>query len=267
MKTIGILGCGWLGLPLGAHFVRAGWEVRGSTTRPERGEELRAAGIAPFVFKFAPAHAGDDPAALLASDVLIVDTPPSKAGDYAEQMRQIAAAVPPGAAPRVIFTSSTSVYPDLKREVVEADVTEPEHANHRAVAEAEAVWRASRFSTTVLRCAGLMGGRRIPGRYTAGRTLNRPGDAPVNLVHREDVIGVVCEVIQQAAWSEVFNVVAPLTARCAELYELNAARYGWEPTTFTGTMAGGWKRISGQKLYDQLGYTYAQPDPRMFVYP
>ena len=48
MGEISILGCGWLGLPLGEHLVREGQAVRGSTTTPARLSELAARDIEPF---------------------------------------------------------------------------------------------------------------------------------------------------------------------------------------------------------------------------
>ena len=40
-ETITILGCGWLGLPLAKALVKAGYQVKGSTTREENLETLR----------------------------------------------------------------------------------------------------------------------------------------------------------------------------------------------------------------------------------
>ena len=39
---ISIMGCGWLGLPLAAQLVKAGYNVKGSTTTPEKLEVLQA---------------------------------------------------------------------------------------------------------------------------------------------------------------------------------------------------------------------------------
>jgi UDP-glucose 6-dehydrogenase len=48
---ISIVGCGWLGLPLGAKLVKNGHRVFGSTTSEEKIEEIKAAGIAPYLLK------------------------------------------------------------------------------------------------------------------------------------------------------------------------------------------------------------------------
>ena len=54
MKSISILGCGWLGKPLGAELIKSGYEVSGSTTQESKLHELEVLGIKPFLIKLDP---------------------------------------------------------------------------------------------------------------------------------------------------------------------------------------------------------------------
>ena len=47
-KSVSIIGCGWLGLPLAEFLVQQGFHVRGSTTRAEKLKPLEEKGIEAF---------------------------------------------------------------------------------------------------------------------------------------------------------------------------------------------------------------------------
>ncbi|MGB5275232.1 MAG: NAD(P)-binding domain-containing protein [Flavobacteriaceae bacterium] len=48
-KRIGILGCGWLGLPLAESLLKKGYRIHGSTTSEEKIEMLQHKGIDAFL--------------------------------------------------------------------------------------------------------------------------------------------------------------------------------------------------------------------------
>ncbi|RUA14157.1 MAG: short-chain dehydrogenase, partial [Flavobacteriia bacterium] len=47
-NSIGVLGCGWLGLPLAQRLVESGFEVHGTTTSIEKVQQLQRLGIVPY---------------------------------------------------------------------------------------------------------------------------------------------------------------------------------------------------------------------------
>ena len=55
-KTIGIMGCGWLGKPLAVQLLKKGYKVKGTTTRISKLNELRDAGIDPYLVKLEETH-------------------------------------------------------------------------------------------------------------------------------------------------------------------------------------------------------------------
>ena len=76
-KHISIIGCGWLGFPLASELVKNGHIVKGSTTSPSKIEDLKHAGIIPFLISISEEGiAGDIGNCLKNSEILIINIPP-----------------------------------------------------------------------------------------------------------------------------------------------------------------------------------------------
>ena len=106
-----------------------------------------------------------------------------------------------------------------------------------------------------------MGYERIAGKYTAGKT--KAHDAPVNYIHRDDVVAVIKLCIEHNIRAEVFNVVAPLYPKQSEVYTLNAEAFGWEETYFESDEVKG-KMVSSEKLVDYFNYQFLEEHPLKF---
>lgn len=271
-ETVSILGCGWLGHPLGAALVEDGYRVKGSTTTPEKQEALRADGIEPYLIRLDPDLSGE-PGDFFDADILFLNIPPPRRRDDAEayHLQQIDAVIDAatrGSIGWVIFASSTGVYPKVHRVVTEEDapddpdaVEAPMRSTGSVLLKAERrLQSAGGFDTTVLRFAGLYGGDRQPGRFMAGRTDVRGGDAPINLIHRDDCIGIVQAVLEQDARGDVFNACSDAHPTRREFYPEAARQLGLEPPTFSDD-GGTNKIVSNAKLKRVLGYTFEHPDP------
>jgi nucleoside-diphosphate-sugar epimerase len=271
MLHISIVGCGWLGLPVGRELVGRGHRVRGSTTTEAKFSVLAQAGVEPCLLSLIPQPVGALDA-VLAAEVVLIAVPP-RAGRFGDAFhpQQIYALTDAlrlaQAVRRVIYVSSTSVYPELNREMVETDVTGPEQAAAPALAEAEqlVLSLAPRQSITVLRCGGLMGYDRIPGKYVAGKTVNT-GAVPVNYIHRDDAVAAIVRLIE-APRSGVFNLVAPQHPTREAVYRRSCADFGYELPTFVESDAPvPYKQISPAKFVAQTGFQFAYPDPLDFQY-
>ncbi len=266
-ETISILGCGWLGLPLGAFLTGKGFGVKGSVTRPERFEELRTEGILPFRIVLDPEVSGDDVSGFLESDILIVDIPPARRDDiesyHLEQFASLLRVVRASSVKRVLFISSTSVYPPLDRAVKEDDAADPVSPSGRALLAVEELLRSDgAIQTTVLRFCGLIGYDRDPSRFLSKMSSLANAAQPVNLVHRDDCIRIVHEVIRQRAWGEVFNACSPGHPSRGDYYAKAAARSGKPLPPLSGEAgAVPFKIVDSSRLERALGYRFRVPDP------
>lgn len=268
-KTISILGCGWLGLPLGQHLVQQGYRVKGSTTTPEKLATLAEAGIEPFLIQLDPGVSGKAVSDFFQADVLFLNIPPGRKrpdveAHFGAQMEAVIKELHYGAIGFVVFASSTSVYEDMKGVVVEADAGKPRpwSLSGRALLDAERRLQAdTHFDTTILRLAGLYGHGRHPGRFLAGKKDLDNGGAPVNLVHRDDVIAIATQVMTDDVRGEVFNVCADAHPTRKALYQQAARHLGLEPPTFASDEATSYKIVSNERVKACLGYHFQHPDP------
>lgn len=268
---ISILGCGWLGFPLAQSLEKQGHKVKGSTTRPEKLSELRQVGIEPLWLQLTPEPKGIGWDYLLDCDVLVINIPPrlERAGPnfLLTQMNNLVNLLTDSSIKQVIYVSSTSVYPDLNREVNEEDVTTPSQSASPALVEVEQLIQNLPQSSVILRCGGLMGYERIPAKYVAGKKELTTGELPVNYIHRDDVIGVIKAFLQTPTlWNTTYNVVAPLHPTRQEVYLASCPPFGYEPPTFKEGEANPFKIISSQKLQNALAYRFIYPNPLGFFY-
>lgn len=266
-NSIAVLGCGWLGLPLARALARAGHAVSGSTTTPGKLPALAEAGIRPHLLRLAPETTAADVAPLLTgAELLIVSVPPSRTGAdrtaYAAALQPVAEALAAAeSVGRVVFVSSTGVYPDEPRLMQETDaVAAAEADNHLLRAEWVFGQPGRPWQATVLRLGGLMGPGRPPGRFLAGRVdVPQPG-APVNLLHLEDAVGVVRAVIEQEVWGRTLNVCAAGHPTRQQFYQAAAAQLGLPAPQFVADGRGG-KEISTGQLRAALRYDFRYDDP------
>lgn len=268
---ISILGCGWLGLPLGESLVRQGHKVKGSTTRIEKLRELRRVGIEPLWLQLTPMPQGIGWDYLLDCELLIINIPPrlERAGVafHPTQMRHLLELLKNSAVQQVIYVSSTSVYPELNREIKEEDVTQPSQSASPALVEAEQLIQGLPQSWLILRCGGLMGYERIPAKYVSGKKDLTTGNIPVNYIHRDDVVEIINAFIQHPElWNETYNVVAPLHPTRREVYLASSVSFGYLPPTFQTTPDNPFKIVVSTKLSDALDYHFVYPDPLGFYY-
>jgi nucleoside-diphosphate-sugar epimerase len=241
--------------------------VHGSTTTPDKLERLETAGARPHRIVVGEEVEGEGLDAFFGTDVLVFCVPPSSDGPaYPERAKAVRRAAEAGGIGWVVMTSSTSVYPDLDAVVTESDAGAregmPLRRNGPDVLAAERVlWGSTAFDTTILRLAGLYGYGRHPAHYFAGKRDLQGGEAPVNLVHRDDVIGVIETVLEQDARGVTFNVCADHHPTRRRIYPVAAERLGIDPPSFDGVEAEGYKIVSNRKVRERLGYAFAYPDP------
>ena len=265
IETISILGCGWLGLALGEYLKQKSYKIKGSTISIEKLGLLKKKGIEPFLINLNPTLQGKDIDQFFESDILIINFPPERRNDIVEyhrsQIESLASKITTSNIDKVLFISSTSVYPNVNREITEDDILEPTKLSGIALLGVETFLRSSgEFKTTILRFGGLIGYDRLPARFLAGKKNIEHGNAPVNLIHRDDCILIIEKIIQNDVWGYIFNACADSHPTRKEFYVNQALKAGLEPPEFVNTKDVQYKIISNRKLKMELNYKFKHPD-------
>lgn len=265
MKQISILGCGWLGFPLAKELRQKGHRILGATTSPEKLPELQVAGIEPYLIRVSgEGIMGDIDSFLDASEILIVNFPPKRTTEsdsYVSKAEQLLAAVKRSRVRKVLWISSTSVFPDQNQTITDDLIPSPETESGRQLYAAEQLFvKDFSFQTTVLRFGGLIGQDRHPVFHLAGRTDIANAQAPVNLIHLRDCIGIISAMIDRDRWGETFNAAAPLHPSRVSYYTQKAIEFDIEAPQFNLGQPSVGKIILSDKIDSVLGYTFA-PNP------
>ena len=264
MNEISILGCGWLGLPLGKAFAEREWYVKGSTTSEIRLELLANVKIEPFLIQLSEKGCNGNLTSFLeGSTILVIAVPPNLRGSTSEsfiaKMTNLIPAIVESTIQKVLFISSTSVYGKSTEDgsVTEKTVCQPDTESGRQLLECEQLFLGNpAFKTTVLRFGGLVGPDRNPVTHLV-RKENKDGLAPVNLIHLDDCLGVILSILEKEVWNETFNAVSPLHPTRKVYYTQKAKELNLPTPVFTDEKTMGYKVISIDYLAERLGYKFS----------
>lgn len=265
---VSVLGCGWLGLPLAKMLLDKGYKVKGSTTNPEKIDTLKKLGVQPYLVAFDP-----EPLYELKdffdADILFINIPPrsrSKSPDYHQaQVKHIISHFTSGIS-KVIYVSSTSVYPKDEGHYTEDAFLDEEVTGNLALLRSEKMIGIVQVQNRIiLRSAGQMGLERIPGKYFSGKTIKNAFDR-VNYVHFEDLVEVSCRSVTDQLASGIYNVVADQHPLKKDVVMASIEDMGLEPADVDNSDPYRTRVIVGEKIKNALNYEYKYPDPIDFKY-
>lgn len=267
-KKISILGCGWLGLPLAQKLIETDFEIKGSTTSEHKLEVLKSNKIVPFLIALSEDKIiGNISEFLNDSEILIIDIPPglrkitetTSEKTFVNKIKTLLPFIENSNIEKVIFISSTSVYGDSNSipTVTEESDLRPDTESGKQLVEVENLFRNNRnFETNIIRFGGLIGEDRNAVKMLTGKTNVANPEAPINLIHQVDCIGIIGEILQQNCWNETFNAVAPFHPTRKEYYTKKAITLNLPKPEFTENETSIGKIISSGKLEKVLGYFF-----------
>ncbi len=255
MKTL-IVGCGFVGLPLGLWWQSEGGEIAAWVRSEEHAEQLRARGFARVI-------AGSVADEKIWRDLPVFDRvvhaassnrggPEAYREVFLAGARMICAHQPHA---RKIFVSSSSVYGQTGGETVtEESIAEPAAETGRILREAEEVALAA--GGMVVRSTGIYG----PGRAMLWEKFRRgeaviEGDGArwINQIHRDDLVAAIALVAERGGPGEIYNASddEPVSQRdfyaaCAQLLGQPLPPFG--PVNPNRKRGLTHKRVSNAKL-------------------
>ena len=266
-NQISILGCGWLGLPLAKSLLENEFSVNGSTTSLEKISVLERNGIQPFQIELSETEIkGEIDSFLATSKILIIDIPPklrsASSESFVKKIQNLIPFIEKSKIEKVVFISSTSVYADNNSVVTEATKPNPNTESGKQLAQAENLLQGNpNFKTTVIRFGGLIGEDRHPIHFLAGRKNIENPEAPINLIHQIDCIGIIEKILRQAQndnwdWNDTFNAVAPYHPTRKAYYTQKAMELHLPLPEFDQTKRSVGKTILSDKLENVFDYKF-----------
>lgn len=260
---IGVLGCGWLGLPLATHLKNGKNKVSGTTTKQEKLSLLENEGIEAFQIEITPELIKGDINSFLANlDALIIDFPPrirSRSADlFIEEINHLMNKLNSEKhLQKIIYISSTSVFRDTAefKTYDEAYLFSDYERKDNPLLKAESLLLENLGKRLkVLRCGGLIGFDRHPVKYLSGRKdFANPG-APVNMTYHKDAIMICQELINNFDKLEnyIFHAVHPEEISRKEFYQKAAKDFSLKVPEFDHQKKQKGKRILSTHTLDQL---------------
>ena len=229
-----------------------GHNVIGSTTSEHRLPELTSIGVTPFVIDIGSLP--DTVQEFLQADVLIINIPSKNIDGF----RLLAREIEKSTIKKIVYVSSTSVYDNTNTIIAESDGLESEQDPLLIIEHL--LNKCSTTKTTIVRFGGLIGYNRNPGKFFRKERKVQHPDLRVNLIHRDDCIAIISQIIEQEVWGEVFNCCADTHPTKREFYTQAATSIGEPAPEFVLTGTSPYKIISNQKVKQCLKYRFSHPD-------
>lgn len=262
---ITILGLGWLGLPLANALQQNYYSIKGSTTSAEKLAKLKQNNYNAFkVLLTEEEIKGDIEQCLSGSTILILNTPPglrrNPSSNYVAKIEKLIPYIEASTIRKVLFVGSTAVFQEGEVfPVITNDIKSNAISNSgKQLQKVEQLLISnSHFETTVLRFAGLVDERRHPASMMSKRKSIPNPKAPVNLIHREDCIGVINAIIKQQQWGKVFNAAYPLHPEKKHYYQQICTSKKLPNPDFSHQKPSLGKIIDGKGTAETLKYAYS----------
>lgn len=260
IEKVGILGCGWLGLPLAQQLVKLGFSVNGSTTQIAKREQIAATGARAFIVQCEEKHTSGLAAFLHEVDCLIITLPPGIRANPMRRFDRVIETIRTEALKhkiqKVIFTSSTSVYGKtegiIKEDTPAAAVTK---SGEQLLKCEQLLLNTPVFNTTIVRFGGLVGPNRHPIFTLAKREKLDNPTGKINYIHLDDCINLICRCLLSSSTVGVYNGVSPYHPSRKEYFTVMAKKAGLILPPFSD-INGIDRMISSQKAERKLGMDF-----------
>lgn len=276
-----IVGCGYVGLPLGAELARQGHEVFGLRRSHAAEAELRAAGLNPVIADITkPATLSKLPGPF---DWVVNCVSSSRGGteEYREvylqgtrNLLEWLASAPPK---KFVYTSSTSVYGQTDGAAVkESSPVEPAAETGRILVETEKVLLEAagrkNFPAVILRVAGIYG----PGRGHLFQQYLRneakiagKGERFINMIHLDDVTGAIITALRSGKPGDIYNAVDDEPVAQIHFFRWLSETLGKDMPPFATEEENSArkrgltnKKVQNRRLKMELGYRFKYPNFR-----
>ncbi|MFZ7135445.1 SDR family oxidoreductase [Avibacterium avium] len=272
MRSVAIVGLGWLGLPLARHLKHLGWTVKGTKRTHDEVEQMRLMRFETYHLLLEPEINADpdDLSALLAVDSLVINIPPSQyffnVQDYVQGIKNLVNEALNHGVQHFIFISSSSVFPMQNGHFDETQIPQPDSEIGQGLLEIEQ-WLAvlPNVDCDIIRFAGLVGADRHPVYSLANKQAVQQGNTPVNLVHIDDCARAIQLLLETPSGQRLYHLSAPHHPPKAQYYGQMAEKLGLIAPHFICSPDDPVRIVEGNKICQELDFVYQYPDPDLMI--
>ncbi|NBV21503.1 MAG: SDR family oxidoreductase [Proteobacteria bacterium] len=276
-----IVGCGYVGLPLGAELARRGHEVFGLRRNLDGVGDMTAVGVHPLAGDVTQA---ETLRALPGPFDWVVNAVSSSKGGaevyravYLEGTQNLLAWLAGTRLQKYVHLSSTSVYAQTDGgEVTEGSPAEPKSETGQVLVKTEqALLAAARnrvFPAVILRVAGIYGperGHLFQQFLRDEACIGGDGSRLINMIHRDDVVNAACAALERGRIGRVYNVADDVPVSQLEFFQWLAGQLHKPLPPFASEAENAQrkrgltnKRVSNRRLREELGCEMKFPDFR-----
>lgn len=272
MRSVSIVGLGWLGLSLARHLKNLGWDVKGSKRTHEGVEQMRLVRLETYHLELTPELNidPDDLTALLSVDSLVINIPPSQyffdINRYVQGVKNLVNEALLHNVQHIIFISSTSVFPEVSGQFTEDDLPQPDNEISQALLDIENwLFQLTEIDCDIIRFAGLVGYDRHPVFSLAGKQDITAGNTPVNLVHVDDCARAIQLLLETASFQRLYHLSAPCHPTRQAYYSTMAEKLGLDIPHFICSKQDPNRVILADKITQELEFVYQYPDPYLML--
>lgn len=246
MRTLGIIGCGWIGTRIG-DFLKEEYKI--VVTTRSKVAELQSKDFEVIQADFTLETPFSE--IINSADVLILSANFPKINvDF--WLKNLITFIGEFNKP-IYLCSSTGIYSDQ-----EGVIDEVSQNLNPEILNIENQLKSAYPQLNVLRLGGLMGDERYLSKWFMNKPLPKPG-AKINYVHFEDIRHIVKRMVDLGISGKTYNVVAPIHPLKCEVYKAQTGISVPFDTEYN-------RVISSKNLIKEIGYTFVYPNPLEFPY-
>jgi nucleoside-diphosphate-sugar epimerase len=275
-----IVGCGYLGSRVAAHYVERQRRVRCLVRTSSSAQRLAAMGIDAIALDLDSEHTGSLPFQMRGGGLFYFVPPPGEGDADPRVRRLIEGCACSGQPRRVVYVSTTGVYGDCAgRWIDERSPVHPGAPRARRRLDAEAAWREwkrdSNGELVILRVPGIYGPGRLPLQRLRDRVpVVRESESPwSNRIHVDDLVRVCAAAMENGRDGEIYNASDGNPTTMTDFFNRVADAYGLpRPPTISMAEAGTRlspamlsylresRRLSNLRVRQELGVDLLYPD-------
>lgn len=227
-------------------LTKNGYNVSGSTTSNNKLTTLKSKGVTPFKIDIGKRLI--DISDFLFSEILVIAIPSKNSADFKYLIHK----VEKSDIKKVLFISSTSVYPNTNGIVTENTLTKK-----TPLSEIEHLFKINTcFKSTIIRFGGLFGYDRRPGNFIKSDKKIENPEGYINFIHRDDCVRIIEQVIINNTWNITLNACADTHPKRRDFYKKEMKKLGKFDPIFNEQSANDYKLVSSSKLKTLLNYKF-----------